>query len=159
MVTSRATSKDMCTFTSIQDAMSYRIPPADVLAEAITEALKGRPMVVSQQKLTTMVLKKLREKEPEYAATEERIRKLAIHRNLAKIEIHAREADERSRHGRCPVCSSKMRRIQNETIFGGTVTLGHKCKKCPYWTGLNRRIPVRYVFYGDDYRGPPHKEL
>jgi hypothetical protein len=139
--------------------MSYRIPPAGILAEAITEALSDRPMVVSQQKLTAMVLKKLREKDPEYTATEERVRKLAIDRNLAKIEIHTREADERSRHGRCPVCSSKMRRIQNETVFGGTVTLGHKCTKCPYWTGMNRRIPICYVFYGDYYRRPSHKEL
>jgi hypothetical protein len=138
--------------------MSYRIPPADTLAEAISEALKGRPMVVSQQKLTEMVLKKLKDKDPNYAATEERVRKLLIDRKLAKIEIHAREADDRSRHGRCPVCSSKMKRIQNETIFGGTVTLGHKCTKCPYWTGLKRRIPIRYVFYGDDFKGPSHKE-
>jgi len=149
----------MSTLKSIRESMSYRIPPADTLAEAISEALKGRPMVVSQQKLTKIVLKKLKDKDPEYTATEERIRKLSIDRDLAKIEIHAREADDRSRYGRCPVCSSKMKRIQNETIFGGTVTLGYKCTKCPYWTGLKRRIPIRYVFYGDDYRDPSHKEL
>lgn len=148
----------MSTLKSIRESMSYRIPPADTLAEAISEALEGRPMVVSQQKLTEMVLKKLKDKDPNYAATEERIRKLLIDRNLAKIEIHTREAEDRSRHGRCPVCSSKMKRIQNETIFGGTVTLGHKCIKCPYWTGLKRRIPIRYVFYGDDFKGSSHKE-
>jgi len=132
--------------------MSYRIPPAEVLAEAIKEALKSRAMVVSQHRLTGLVVKKLKEIDPSYTATEERIRKLSIDLNLAKIEIHAREAEERSRAGRCPVCGSKMKRIQNQTIFGGTVTLGHKCTKCPYWTGLRKRIPVRYVFYGDDYK-------
>lgn len=139
--------------------MSYRIPPSDTLADAITEAMKGRAMVVSQQKLTEMVLKKLKSLDPEYAASEERVRRLSIERNLAKIEIHAREAEERSRAGRCPVCSSKMSRIQNQTIFGGTVTLGYKCRRCPYWTGLRRRIPVRYVFYGDDSEKPSHLVL
>ena len=132
--------------------MSYRIPPAELLAEVIREVLKRRPMVISQRKLTELVLKDLKRIDEEYSATEERIRKVAIDQGAAKIEIHCREGEERSRHSRCPVCGSKMRRIRNETIFGGTVTLGYKCTKCPYWTGLKRRNPIRYVFYGDGYR-------
>ena len=132
--------------------MPYRIPPEDLLAEVIRKVLSRRPMVVSQRKLTQMVLKELRSYDEQYAATEERIRKVAIDSSAAKIEIHCREGEERSRYSKCPVCSSKMRRVRNETIFGGTVTLGYKCTKCPYWTGLKRRIPIRYVFYGDGYK-------
>ena len=36
--------------------------------------------------------------------------------------------------------------MKNITIYGGTVTLGHKCKRCGYWTGKTRRIPSRYIF-------------
>jgi hypothetical protein len=43
-----------------------------------------------------------------------------------------------------------MRRQQNETIFGGKVTLGYKCRACGYWTGLKRRVPVRYIFNADE---------
>lgn len=132
--------------------MPYRIPSEDLLAEVIREVLTRRPMVVSQRKLTQMVLKELKTYDEQYTATEERIRKVAIDSGSAKIEIHCREGEERSRYSKCPVCTSKMRRIRNETIFGGTVTLGYKCNKCPYWTGLKRRIPIRYVFYGDGYK-------
>lgn len=132
--------------------MGYRIPSSEILAEAIKAVLKRHPMVGSQRKLTSLVLKELGKMDEEFTASEERIRKVAIDSEAAKIEIHCREGEEKSKYTKCQVCGSKMRRIRNETIFGGTVTLGYKCLKCPYWTGLKRRIPIRYVFYGDGYR-------
>lgn len=132
--------------------MGYRIPPSDLLADIISALLRRRPTVSSQRKLTELVLRELKSIDPDYTASEERIRRVAIDSGAAKIEIHCREAEERSRYTRCPVCGSKMNRIRNETIFGGTVTLGYKCTKCPYWTGLKRRVPIRYVFYGDGYK-------
>ena len=131
--------------------MSYRIPTSEVLAEAIRDVLRRRPTVGSQRRLTELVLRELKGIDEDYTASEERIRKVAIDSGSAKIEIHCREGEERSRYTRCPVCGSKMNRIRNETVFGGTVTLGYKCTKCPYWTGLKRRMPIRYVFYGDGY--------
>jgi hypothetical protein len=138
--------------------MSYRIPPAELLADAIKAVLDRHPMVGSQRRLTILVLRELRKMDPGYTASEERIRKVAIDHGLAKLEIHAREGEEKSRYSRCPVCDSKMRRVRNETIFGGTVTLGYKCTKCPYWTGMRKRIPIRYVFYGDGYEKKEKKE-
>jgi Zn finger protein HypA/HybF involved in hydrogenase expression len=132
--------------------MGYRIPSSEILAEAIKAVLKRHPMVGSQRKLTSLVLKELKTIDEEFTAGEERIRRVAIDSEVAKIEIHCREGEEKSKYTKCPVCGSKMRRIRNETIFGGTVTLGYKCLKCPYWTGLKRRMPIRYVFYGDGYR-------
>ncbi len=134
--------------------MSYRIPPSDLLVDVIKEVVKKHLTVSSQRKLTELVLRRLKDIDKEYAASEERIRRVAIDSGVAKIEIHCREGEEKSRYSRCPVCGSKMVRIRNETVFGGTVTLGYKCTKCPYWTGLRRRIPIRYVFYGDGYPTP-----
>ncbi|MDH7508422.1 MAG: hypothetical protein QHH00_03380 [Methanomassiliicoccales archaeon] len=132
--------------------MSYRIPSAEILSEAIKEALSSRSMIPSQKALSSLVNQRLKVVDSAYTATEERIRRILIDKGLGKIEIHAREGEERSKAGRCPVCSGRMKRIRNQTIFGGTVTLGYKCMKCPYWTGLKRRIPIRYVFYGDERR-------
>ena len=73
---------------------------------------------------------------------------------LAKVEIQTREAEEKSRNVRCPVCGSKTKRIQNETVYGGKVTLGYKCRSCGYWTGMKRRVPTRYIFYGDGAKYP-----
>jgi len=130
--------------------MAYRIPPSDVLAVVIAEALAEHPTVISQNRLTAMVRAKLKQLDREYAVTEERVRKTAIRYGLTKVQIQTRESDEKSVYSRCPVCGSKMKRVRNTTIYGGVVTLGYKCPRCPYWTGINRRIPVRYVFNRED---------
>jgi hypothetical protein len=134
--------------------MPYRIPKDEILVEAIKAALTDQAMVISQNKLTRLVKAKLRDVDPEYTASERRIRRLAMIKRLAKVDIECRDTTEKSRATRCPVCGSKMSRIQNETIFGGKVTLGYKCRSCAYWTGIKRRVPVRYVFYGDENRYP-----
>ncbi len=133
--------------------MSYRIPPTDLLEEVIREVMREHPMISTQRRLTEYVVSGLREHDEEYTASEERVRSVTIDRGIASVTIHCREGQQRSRYGECPVCSSKMLRIRNETIFGGRVTLGYKCSKCPYWTGMRKRIPARYVFYGDGYEG------
>jgi hypothetical protein len=130
--------------------MSYRIPPEDVLDQAIKDVLEENQVVNSQGKMADKVSKRLMALDPDYAVTGERVRKEAILNGLAKVEIHARESTVRSRAGPCPVCSSKMSRIKNRTIFDGTVTSGYKCTRCSYWTGVKRRVPIRYIFHGSD---------
>jgi hypothetical protein len=46
----------------------------------------------------------------------------------------------------CPVCGSKVKKIQNKTLKGGFITTGYRCTACPYHTGLPVRLPARYVF-------------
>lgn len=131
--------------------MTYKIPKADILALAIKEALRERRTVISQAKFTELVNSKLKKMDPEYAASEERVRRLTLATKLARVEIHTRELEDKSRNAPCPVCGKKrMRRIQNRTIFDGRVTLGYKCRSCGYRTGLRRRVPVRYVFNAED---------
>jgi DNA-directed RNA polymerase subunit M/transcription elongation factor TFIIS len=127
--------------------MTYKIPKADILALAIKEALREQKTVISQAKLTELVNAKLKKMDPEYAASEERVRRITLITKLAKVEIQTRELEARSRNAPCPVCGKKrMRKIQNRTIFDGKVTLGYKCRSCGYRTGLKRSVPVRYIF-------------
>lgn len=126
--------------------MPYRIPPVKVLSQSISEVIKEKRSVVSQRKFTELVVIKLRQKDPEYSASEERIRRTAIFRNLTRIHINYRETKEQARNGKCPVCGSETKEIHNQTLLGEEVKLGFKCVRCPYWTGPNRRVPVRYTF-------------
>jgi predicted RNA-binding Zn-ribbon protein involved in translation (DUF1610 family) len=130
--------------------MTYKIPKVDVLALAIRDALREQKTVISQNKLTELVNVNLRSMDPQFCASEERIRRITLSNRLAKVEIQTREGQERSHNAPCPVCGKRMRRQQNETIFGGKVTLGYKCRACGYWTGLKRRVPVRYIFNADE---------
>ena len=138
--------------------MTYKVPKADALSEAIKDVLKDQTTVISQNRFAQLVNQYLKRIDADFTASEERIRRVTLLNNLAKVEIETREADERSKKARCPVCGSKTERIQNETIFGGTVTLGYKCRSCGYWTGLRRRIPTRYIFYNEGMR-PPRESL
>ncbi len=127
--------------------MTYKIPKADILALAIKEALREQRTVISQTMLTELVNRRLKKMDPEYAASEERVRRVTLANRLAKVEIQTRELEDKSRNAPCPVCGKKrMRRIQNRTIFEGKVTLGYRCRSCGYRTGLKKSVPVRYIF-------------
>jgi len=128
--------------------MAYKIPEDAQVLEAIRTALGQRGIVNSQRKLTALVRQELRRQDPEFAVGGERVRRLAIEGTLATLVIHCRDSDERTTAGDCPVCGSKMKRVRNITVYGGTVTLGYTCPRCHYWTGVHQRIPVRYVFTG-----------
>jgi predicted RNA-binding Zn-ribbon protein involved in translation (DUF1610 family) len=130
--------------------MTYKIPKVDVLALAIREALREQKTVISQNKLTELVNFNLRNMDPQFRASEERIRRTTLMNKLAKVEIQTREVQDKSSKATCPVCGKRMRRLRNETIFGGKVTLGYKCRACGYWTGLKKRVPVRYIFNADE---------
>jgi hypothetical protein len=126
--------------------MPYRIPPAKVLSQTISEVIKEKRSVISQRRFTELVLANLKKKDEGYSVSEERVRRMAIYKNLTRITIHYRVTEERSDGGKCPVCGSTTKELQNQTLDGEEVKLGFKCVRCPYWTGPNKRVPVRYTF-------------
>ena len=71
---------------------------------------------------------------------------LVLKSGVADLDIHCRETVRKTSLGKCPVCRSKLKRVKNLTVYGGTVTLGYHCRTCGYWTGLKQRVPTKYVF-------------
>lgn len=126
--------------------MTYRIPPAKIVVEAISEVIRDKQVVDSQRLLTELVHKELKKRDSDYTASEVRIRKAAVLKAPVKLHIHYRETNETSTKGPCPVCGSETRQIRNKTLFDGKVDLGFRCTKCPFWTGQLKRVPVRYIF-------------
>jgi len=126
--------------------MAYKLPADDEVSEAIRRALSRRGLVNSQRKLTDLVRRELKSVNPEYAVTEERVRKIAIEGGLAKLSINARDTGTKTSSSTCPVCAKRMGHVKNLTVYGGSVDLGYKCSKCGYWTGVKARRPIRYVF-------------
>jgi DNA-directed RNA polymerase subunit RPC12/RpoP len=126
--------------------MAYRIPSDTEIVEAIRDALRRHGIVNSQRKLTELVLVELHRHDSEYTVSEARIRKLAIENDLAKVDVHCRDTNRKTSAGACPVCGGRMEKIRNLTVYGGTVTMGYRCKTCGYWTGLKLRVPVLYIF-------------
>ena len=123
----------------------YRIPSDDVVRAALTRVFQTRHEVTSQRTLKRLVQRDLKGTE-NFRVGEGRVRHLAIDSGLIALEIRARESREKKGITRCPVCGERVKKLKNMTVFGGTVTLGFKCPRCGYWSGLRRRVPTRYVF-------------
>jgi prepilin signal peptidase PulO-like enzyme (type II secretory pathway) len=123
----------------------YRIPKDEQILEALERVFEKRRVVNSQRGLKQLVEKELDSKK-KYGVGEVRIRHLTIGIPWLEMEIHYRESAEKRAPYKCPVCKSKLKKVRNLTVFGGTVTLGFKCETCGYSSGLKRRIPIRYVF-------------
>ena len=124
---------------------SYRIPSDARVRESIARVLSTRPTVESQRKLKQLIEKDLKGDE-KYRVGEPRLRLLAIRSGLVNLEIRCRDTHEMRSLVKCPVCGERLKKVRNMTVFGGTVTLGYRCDRCKYWTGLRRRVPTRYVF-------------
>jgi len=125
--------------------VAYRIPKDNQILAALRRATDLKPLVDSQRKLKRLVEKELRGEE-NFRVGEERLRRIAIDSALFDLRIATRETGERKSMMKCPVCGARLGRLRNMTVFGGTVTLGYKCGTCGYWTGIRRRVPVRYTF-------------
>ena len=125
----------------------YRIPKSDRVIIAIRDVLARYKVVYSQKKLKELVEKELNHNDDNFKVGGTRLRLLAIDAGIAHVEVHCKETgQQKDALTGCPVCGSKLTKSKNQTVFGGTVTLGQKCPVCTYWTGMKRRVPVRYVF-------------
>jgi DNA-directed RNA polymerase subunit RPC12/RpoP len=126
--------------------MGWKLADDEKLVEAIKKALGSRKTMCSQREFRERVLRELKRTDPGLTASPERIRKLAITTGLAQVDIQWRETDKRTARFKCPVCGSQLRPTRNETVFGGTVTLGFRCPACPFRTTIKHQEPTRYTF-------------
>lgn len=128
---------------------TYKVPSDEEIVDAIDAVMLRNHIVRSQIELLSLVKEELKARDPDFAVTGERVRKVSMEKAGLTIEIQSREKDtgRGKAMSKCPVCGSPIKAMKNVTIYGGTVTLGFKCTKCPYWTGSKRRVPTRYVFY------------
>ncbi|MCK4757657.1 MAG: hypothetical protein KAS67_04320 [Thermoplasmata archaeon] len=127
--------------------MMYKIPKNDQVIIAIRDVMARYKVVNSQKKLKELVERELNSGGENYQVGERRMRLLAIKEGIAQVEVYSRETEQQKTGiTKCPVCESKLKKSRNQTVFGGTVTLAHTCPTCTYWTGMKRRVPVRYVF-------------
>jgi len=127
--------------------MAYHIPSDEEIKKAATKILKKYRTVSSQYRLKELVEQELKTKKDEFHVSGSRLRNLVLKSGLFRIEIHSREGSPDKVLNRCPVCNNSLKRVKNQTIFGGEVTIELRCLNCGYWTGKKKRIPTLYVFH------------
>jgi hypothetical protein len=69
-----------------------------------------------------------------------------VKNSVAVKKTKGRKKKKEPKLNACPVCGSKVKKIKNKTLKGGSVTAGFKCTMCPYHTSLPVRIPAKYTF-------------
>jgi len=126
--------------------MPYKIPDDDRLEEAILAVIGRDTQIRSQTMMTELVLSELKNDGDEYRVSGNRIRRVAIERNILRIDIEYNQHDDRSSPDVCPVCGYPMAVVNNSTLGGGSAKIGRQCTKCPFTTGTKRRTPGRYTF-------------
>ncbi len=127
--------------------MVYEIPEEREVEKIVLRILSRRGIVESQAELLREVLKHLHRKNKNYKLSGKRMRIIALQSGKVKIEIRYKLSDKSVESiEKCPVCGGKMVKIENSTLDGGKVIIGFKCLNCPYWTGKQLRVPVRYIF-------------
>ncbi len=126
--------------------MSYRIPDDDTLADALFMVLHRHSPIRSQALLAELVSRELAREDPRYRASGERLRRLAVSRGLAELDISYRDAEGEDAPESCPVCRAKLKTVANRTLCGEDTVIGRRCRRCGFSMGLSRRVPAVYVF-------------
>ncbi len=126
--------------------MPYKIPKDEDVLKSIKNVMNSLGVINSQTKLKELVERDLKETDENFRVSPRRLRVLALSSDHVSVEIHCRESDTKKSMGKCPVCNHKLKLLKNKTLYDGVVIIGHECTHCSYWTGMKRRIPIRYVF-------------
>lgn len=129
--------------------MGRRIPRDEEVLAATLEVLARENHVDTQRRLGELVEGRLEDRDPDYAVSGERVRRLAVRSGSVDVRIEAREDGPTPTMETCPVCGSDLDDRRNATLDGGEASLGYSCSWCPWWTGHKLRVPRRYRFTAD----------
>ena len=132
--------------------MAYRIPSTERVRDAVRRVLSRDRSAASLHELTRLVRAELEEDDPRFRVGPERIRRLASRMNAVRTSIHTRRGATRDATAGCPVCGGRLEVVRNRTLRGDDVALEARCTECPYWTGREKRVPVRYAFHLREWR-------
>ena len=128
----------------------YKLAPVDVVENTVREVLDELLVVEFQEHLLDLVAGRIKAVAPTYRISGKRMRRIVAYMDGYTVKAHCRVADspeEKRPYKACPVCGSKLKPIKNETLYGWEVTIGQRCGTCSFWTGEQRRVPVRYTFH------------
>lgn len=122
-------------------------PRDEEVVAAIAAVFARFDKVETQHRLRKLVQEELARRKPGARVGGARVRLLAVRSNIVRPEIRTKTGDGLAGLELCPVCKSKLRRIRNRTLKGGTVLVGLKCAQCGYKTGQRLQVPTKYVFH------------
>ena len=133
--------------STIDDAYVVQMKvPDDMVEMAIRMVMDLNRRVESQNSLCSMVIEVLRLEDPDVHISANRIRRIAIDRNAARLEIEYRGSQRKDLPDICPVCGNAMSPTMNMTLDGNITEVTRDCTVCPYSVDKKIMVPGRYIF-------------
>jgi hypothetical protein len=127
--------------------MPYKIPQDEDVVIATQRVILRQGSVNSQVQLKNLVQDELRKIDAVYNVGAVRVRSLALKSRYIRVEIKYRTwPDHKTKLRHCPVCDEVVQKVRNKTLTGEIITIGYRCKNCPYHSDFPIKIPARYIF-------------
>ena len=113
----------------------------------VVQVILREGTVSSQTRLAELVNARLAKRaDNTMRVTPRRVRMLAVRSGLVGVTVRTRAGGPTPPLERCPVCGGRLKRTTNRTLTGQTTPSGHRCTRCPWWSGRELRVPTHYVF-------------
>jgi len=122
-----------------------KIPNPELVERIISQKLKERGTVRSQQELGKIVEKELKEIDDSFQISPERTRRIALHIPKVEVTVETRKSStEKPEH--CPVCGEELKSLYAKNLEGEETEVGFQCENCSYHGDVETFMPMRYKF-------------
>jgi len=130
--------------------MSRKIPPKDVIANAIKMVLFSRKVVESQEELASLVEKELKKINKDYVVGATRVKRIALEISEIEVKAKTKKSLGLQKIELCPICNSEVKEIRVKNLLNKDIVIGYKCIKCGYESDLEAFLPMKYIFIWKD---------
>jgi predicted Zn-ribbon and HTH transcriptional regulator len=123
-----------------------KIPPKEIVANAIKKVLSSRKIVESQEELALLVGKELKKINKDYVVRPTRVKRIALEIREIEVKAKTRKSIGLQKIDKCPICGSEVKEMKIKNLLGKEIVVGYRCSKCGYESDLEAFLPMKYIF-------------
>jgi tRNA(Ile2) C34 agmatinyltransferase TiaS len=123
-----------------------KIPPKEIVANAIKKVLSSRKIVESQEELALLVENELKKINKDYVVRPTRVKRIALEIHEIEVKAKTRKSIGLQKIDKCPICGSEVKEMKVKNLLGKEIVVGYRCSKCGYESDLEAFLPMKYIF-------------
>jgi DNA-directed RNA polymerase subunit RPC12/RpoP len=123
-----------------------KIPPKEIVANAIKKVLSSRKIVESQEELALLVEKELKKINKDYVVRPTRVKRIALEIQEIEVKAKTRKSIGLQKIDKCLICGSEVKEMKVKNLLGKEIVVGYRCSKCGYESDLEAFLPMKYIF-------------
>lgn len=123
-----------------------KIPSEEKIKDGIEHVLKIRSRIESQERLASLVLKRLKKEDKNYSLTPIRVKRIALKIPGIEVKAKTKKNHKLQKIEKCPVCESNIKPINVKNLLNREISIGYRCTSCGYESDLEAFVPMKYIF-------------